>query len=218
MLLSQSALKTIAATLNSSVSDYGINLKVEEKTHLKEGIEAMLAWCGVIVEETVSFEDLNDTQHSAWIEVAKEYSPVDKMEDEQAMLDTASALFTKYEGNLNPFKQSKLTKHVVDWQVAGDEEVEEILTSPYQLNIDMGNQTGLEVIDMKGEPVMGVLFEINRGTPSLHVEIDGYDTLIHMHRIKGGLVITPDRNSNYFEKPSKEELVYPSRNSTKITN
>jgi hypothetical protein len=113
---------------------------------------------------------------------------------------------------------STFTRKMVDWRVGiTDSEVEEPGDEQeYLLKATMENQVGLEIMDSRGEPVVGILIEINNGVPSFHIDTRGSDPLLHIHVAQGGLVLTPNDSSLRFEHPLMDRYSYNDPNSILI--
>ena len=74
MLVAKKALKSITEAFLKSVKDYGIEIN-DEAGNVADSLEEVLAEHGVLVEEEVSFNDLNNTQHASWVKIAESYVP-----------------------------------------------------------------------------------------------------------------------------------------------
>lgn len=110
---------------------------------------------------------------------------------------------------------------MVDWRVesnkhlapADREAVPAEYNKQYSASIKPGNQIGIEINDEDGEPSLGLLIEINHGTPALHIDLDGGGNVLHLHKGQGGLVITPDSQFVRFAQAEDDELSYHDANS-----
>lgn len=71
-----------------------------------------------------------------------------------------------------------------------------------------GNQPSIEIVDADGEPVMGFIVEINKGVPAIHIDTDGGDALLHIHKAHDGLVLCPDSNDDHFEAAPIDQFSY----------
>ena len=78
----------------------------------------------------------------------------------------------------------------------------------FKADIRIGNQTAIEIIDAGGEPIMGFMLEINKGVPALHIDTDGGDAVLHIHKAQGGLVLCPDGVDQRFESAIMDEFSY----------
>jgi hypothetical protein len=105
--------------------------------------------------------------------------------------------------------RQSLTSKMVDWRVTEDSDLEaEGDDRPYSLCASIGNQSCLEIMDEHGDPRVGIMVEINQGVPAFHIDIDGGDTLLHMHVAQGGLVITPEDSRARFESAAVDRFTY----------
>lgn len=215
MLVSNKALKSITEAFLKSVKDYGIEIN-DVAGNVSGSLEEVLAEHGVLVEEEVSFNELNNTQYASWVKIAESYIP----ESDKASLNMetiAEHLFNKYEGNQSVFRNTKQKISMVDWRILEKSELESPTHNMmYDVNVDLGNQIGIEFLSGKDEPVMGLMIEVNHGVPMIHIDIEGGDSLIHIHKSKSSLVFTPDSEIDYFERPDEDDLIYPSLNAQKI--
>ena len=215
MLVSNKALKSITEAFLKSVNDYGLNIKDEDGT-VASALESVLAEQGIIVEEEVSFNELNGDQHMSWMAIAESHVP-DSDKTSLNMETIAEQLFNKHEGNQSAFHGTNQQLTMVDWRTPEGTPLE----SPdhntvYDVKVDLGNQIGIEFLTDNEQPVMGLLIEVNHGVPCVHIDIDGGDTLMHIHKSKNSLVFTPDSEIDYFERPDDDDLIYPSRNAQKV--
>jgi len=97
---------------------------------------------------------------------------------------------------------------VQDWRVAEGVELEgEGDDRPYNVKALIGNQTNLTFKDENGM-YLGLLIEINQGVPALHIDLDGKDDALHIHRAQGGLVLTPSSPNNWFEQAANDRFAY----------
>ena len=216
MLLSKSALDTITKNLKRDIGNYGISLDDNASAMILQNVESMLAEQGILVEESVTLDDLNDTQHKSWMDIAYMNTPAE-CHDETNLEKVATALFNKYDGNQSAFKGTKTTRHMVDWRIPEGTPLESTEhDKPYTVNVEVGNQSFVEFIDSEKEPVMAVMIEVNHGTPMLHIELEGGDTLIHIHKTDKGLVFTPDCERTRFIDVPESDLIYPASNSRLI--
>ncbi len=104
---------------------------------------------------------------------------------------------------------TKQTLSITDWQLTEcPEEVAENEKSEYQLNVEVGNQTYVDILDSSEEPVLGFVLEINKGVPALHIDTDGGDCVIHLHKTPVGIVITPDNPSVVIEQAERSKFTY----------
>lgn len=68
---------------------------------------------------------------------------------------------------------------LVDWRVVEDTELDEKGDDkPILVTIQLGNQPSLEFLDADNNSLMGVLMEIDKGVPTLHVDLGG-DSVLH---------------------------------------
>jgi hypothetical protein len=105
---------------------------------------------------------------------------------------------------------------MVDWRIAEGESVPDAYKVGYTAKVDIGNRIVIDINDNNGEPSIGLLIEINRGTPALHIDLDGGDNLIHIHKGQGGLVITPECKDATFDSAELDDLSYHSHNAVVI--
>lgn len=103
-----------------------------------------------------------------------------------------------------------------DWRIAENAPIPDSHRKTFRANIDMGNQITIEIKQENGEPSLGLLIEINHGTPALHIDVDGGDSLLHIHKGQGGLVITPEERYRSFEPAVMDEESYHTPNSVVI--
>ncbi len=110
---------------------------------------------------------------------------------------------------------NKQTLTITDWMFNEiPEEVAEDEKTEYQLNVEVGNQTYVDIIDSStDEPVLGFVLEINKGVPSLHLDTDGGDCVIHLHKTPDGLVITPDNPSVMINQAESSKFTYEQNDS-----
>ena len=104
-----------------------------------------------------------------------------------------------------------------DWRIAENAPIPDSHRKTFIANIDMGNQITIEIKQENGEPSLGLLIEINHGTPALHIDIDGGDSLLHIHKGQNGLVISPEESFQRFETAAMDEISYHNPNSVVIT-
>ena len=64
--------------------------------------------------------------------------------------------------------------------------------SLYTATAYLGTQSTLEIMDEHGDSSLGLAIEIDKGVPTIHINIDGGDSVLHLHKSPKGLVITPD--------------------------
>ncbi|APE04137.1 hypothetical protein BM526_19405 (plasmid) [Alteromonas mediterranea] len=215
MLVAKKALESITEAFLKSVNDYGLNIK-DEDGGVACALESVLAEQGIIVEEEVSFAELNNDQHMSWLAIAESHIP-DSDKASLNMETIAELLFNKYEGNQSSFLSAKQQLTMVDWRTPeGSPLKSPTHNTMYDVNVDLGNQIGIEFLSGKDEPVMGLMIEVNHGVPMIHIDIEGGDSLIHIHKSKSSLVFTPDTEIDYFERPDEDDLIYPSLNAQKI--
>lgn len=69
----------------------------------------------------------------------------------------------------------------------------------------LGNQTFFEIIDSNGENQFGVVIEIDKGVPSIHIERNEI-MFTHIHVVEDSLIISPD--NGYFESAEVSEYTY----------
>lgn len=215
MLVAKKALKSITEAFLKSVNDYGLNIKDDDGI-VACALESVLAEQGIIVEEEVSFGELNNDQHMSWLAIAESYIP-DSDKAPLNMETIAEHLFNKHEGNQSAFHGTNQQLTMVDWRTPEGSPLESPThNTTYDVIVQLGNQIGIEFLTDNDKPVMGVLIEVNHGVPCLHIDIDGSDTLMHIHKSKKSLVFTPDSKVNYFEQPDEDDLLYPSLNAQKV--
>jgi hypothetical protein len=215
MLVAKKALKSITEAFLKSVKDYGIEIN-DEAGNVADSLEEVLAEHGVLVEEEVSFNDLNNTQHASWVKIAESYVP-DSDKASLNMETIAEHLFNKHEGNQSAFHGTNQQLTMVDWRTPEGSPLESPThNTTYDVIVQLGNQIGIDFLTDNDQPVMGVLIEVKHGVPCLHIDIDGSDTLMHIHKSKKSLVFTPDSKVNYFEQPDEDDLLYPSLNAQKV--
>lgn len=81
----------------------------------------------------------------------------------------------------------------VDWMIAEGEGVEdEADAQTYTVDATLGNQTYIDVVNERGDVAMGVIIEIDRGVPTLHLSKDGQEQLVHIHAAHDGIVLARD--------------------------
>ncbi|MCZ4337658.1 hypothetical protein [Shewanella colwelliana] len=106
---------------------------------------------------------------------------------------------------------------MVDWRIydneLNQEPTPESYKKQYTVEMQFANQIALEIMQSDGEPALGMLIEINHGTPAVHIDLEGGDTLLHIHKGQGGLVLTPDNCRKDFESAAIDELSYNAPNS-----
>jgi hypothetical protein len=97
--------------------------------------------------------------------------------------------------------EEKIKFSIKDW----DED-----SSQHEFNVELriGNQTSVEIMDASNEPVMGLILEINKGVPAVHIDIEGSDPVIHIHKAPNGLVLCPDSSESCFESAPCNEYGY----------
>ncbi len=64
----------------------------------------------------------------------------------------------------------------------------------YHAQVTVGNQISIDIKDEQNEPSIGMMIEISCGTPAIHIDLDGGDNVIHIHKACDGLVVTPETN------------------------
>ncbi|EHB0494735.1 hypothetical protein ACSHM0_001840 [Escherichia coli] len=88
------------------------------------------------------------------------------------------------------------------------EQPEEVCQS-YQVNISADQNLQFEVVDVSGTACFGLILEIDRGVPTLHIDT-GSDSLLHIHAAHNGLVLIPDSPSHGFENAPVDRFSYNS--------
>ena len=103
-----------------------------------------------------------------------------------------------------------------DWRIGENSPISDSHKTTFNVSVDIGNQIAIDIKEESGESSLGLLIEINHGTPALHIDLDGGDSLIHIHKGQGGLVISPEERHGRFEPAEMDELSYHSSNSVVI--
>ncbi len=133
---------------------------------------------------------------------------------DQPSPDTSSVVRKQLQGLLSNAGLSRgefqvLHYQMVDWRLHDDEDVEQCGDErPYLVAASIGNESRLNFTDQHGEPCVGVMIEINHGVPAVHIDINGGDSVLHIHAVDGGLVLTPDDPSARFEPASMSRYSY----------
>ncbi|MGT7655832.1 hypothetical protein ACRW5F_00055 [Escherichia coli] len=78
------------------------------------------------------------------------------------------------------------------------EQLEEVCQS-YQVNISADQNLQCEVVDVSGTACFGLILEIDRGVPTLHI-----------HAAHNGLVLIPDSPSHGYENAPVDRFSYNS--------
>lgn len=135
---------------------------------------------------------------------------------EDNALEIMQDLQTAIEQELTQQHQALTQGQMVDWRILEDTPTPTEHRNAFSINVQMGNQVAIDIKQEDGEPSLGLLIEINHGTPALHVDLDGGDSLVHIHKGQDGLVITPDKDDDRFEQAEMDDLSYHSMNSIVI--
>ena len=90
----------------------------------------------------------------------------------------------------------------VDWQLIESGEVDEPGDEQvYSVNMTLGNQSHIDILDASGESRLALTIEIDRGVPAIHLAKDD-DHLVHIHAAHDGLVVTPGSDLNRLDEPA----------------
>ena len=104
---------------------------------------------------------------------------------------------------------SEMRLTLQDWQL-GEAEIPEEDCQPYQVKVLAENKNvQCEVTNETGTTCFGLILEIDRGVPTLHIDT-GSDSLLHIHAAHDGLVLTPDAPSHGFEDAPVDRFSYNS--------
>ncbi|HAX7126926.1 TPA: hypothetical protein JTN94_003726 [Escherichia coli] len=103
---------------------------------------------------------------------------------------------------------SEMRLTLQDWQLGATELPEEDC-QPYQVKVSTDNNLQCEVVDESGTTCFGLILEIDRGVPTLHIDT-GSDSLLHIHAAHDGLVLTPDAPNHRFEDAPVDRFSYNS--------
>jgi hypothetical protein len=106
---------------------------------------------------------------------------------------------------------------ISDWKHAQGEPVAVEEQQAFRANVSLGNQTHIDLYSSTGDYVLGLMVEINHGTPAVHINVQDDDSLLHIHKAQGGLVITPDDNTARFVPAESDRHSYRSSNSLVIS-
>lgn len=115
-------------------------------------------------------------------------------------------------------EDQRLNFKMVDWRVREREAVVAGDEHPYHVTAYIGNQCYFEFLDHHDEPVFGLTMEINNGVPALHIDMDGGDAMLHIHKAHNGLVLTPDNHHICFHSAPVDRYGYESRNALIVLN
>lgn len=97
-----------------------------------------------------------------------------------------------------------------DWQL-GETQLPEEDCQPYQVKVLLEEKNlQCEVVNESGTTCFGLILEIDRGVPTLHIDT-GSDSLLHIHAAHDGLVLTPDAPSHGFEDAPVDRFSYNSQ-------
>lgn len=130
---------------------------------------------------------------------------------------TRAALKALLVNNVDEEEENEVSLPMVDWRIPEGEPVEDPEDKKqYRMVARLGNQNFIEILDEKGEPRFGLVLEINNGVPAMHIDTDGGDTLLHIHAVHGGLVLTPDCDQMRFEEAPQDRYCYDSENAMLI--
>lgn len=127
----------------------------------------------------------------------------------------ASVLRTQLRSLFTPSASTPLafTHSMVDWRIIEDTPVDKAGDeAPISVKTHLGNQPSMELFDQHGNPLMGIIVEVNLGVPALHIDVGG-DALLHFHAAHDGLVITPERYLGRFEQAPLDRYSYNQGNS-----
>lgn len=98
---------------------------------------------------------------------------------------------------------------MVDWRIPEGVNVDEPGDQrAYSMNVSVGNQSFIEIMNQDGDPCFGLAIEINHGVPAIHIDLDGGDSLLHIHAVNGGLVLTPDDAGTRFQQADINRFSY----------
>jgi len=119
--------------------------------------------------------------------------------------------------NVEEEEENEVILPMVDWRIPAGEPVEDPEDAKqYRMVVCLANQSFIEILDENGDPRFGLVLEINDGVPAMHIDTDGGDTLLHVHTVHGGLVLTPDCDQMRFEKAPQDRYCYDSENAMLI--
>lgn len=109
-----------------------------------------------------------------------------------------------------PAKQTTdiINQTMEDWRICEGGPVEDNERTRYNTELTIGNQIYVEITEENGEPCMGFILEINHGVPALHIDVDGGNCIVHIHKTKEGILLTPDYSEAIFETPEMSKLSY----------
>jgi len=104
---------------------------------------------------------------------------------------------------------SEIIRTLQDWQLGETQQPEEDCQS-YQVKVLLEEKNiQCEVVNESGTTCFGLIFEIDRGVPTLHIDT-GSDSLLHIHAAHDGLVLTPDAPNHGFEDAPVDRFSYNS--------
>jgi hypothetical protein len=78
----------------------------------------------------------------------------------------------------------------------------------YKVKYSIGNQAAVELVDELNQPVFGFIFNIDKGVPALHIDLDGGDAVLHIHKAHDGLVLTPNSINDRFSTAPCDRYSY----------
>lgn len=114
-------------------------------------------------------------------------------------------------------EQANLSLEIVDWCSKESEALEHKGDDrPYSVEVQLGNQSFFEIREKDGESCIGLMIKINKGVPAIHIDTDGEETLLHIHKAQGGLVLTPEDQYYHFVPAKPDRHAYQSRNAVLI--
>jgi len=110
------------------------------------------------------------------------------------------------ESHTTPSSEISLTMQ--DWRI-DEEQLPEEDKQSFLVKVSANSDLQCEVVDESGTPCFGLILEIDRGVPTLHIDT-GSDSLLHIHAAHDGLVLTPDAPNHGFEDAPVDRFSYNS--------
>jgi hypothetical protein len=102
---------------------------------------------------------------------------------------------------------SEINLEMVDW-CSSEGDIPDADKGNYKVKYNIGNQAAVELVDESNEPVFGFMFEINNGVPALHIDLDGGDAVLHIHKAHDGLILTPNSINDRFSTAPCDRYSY----------
>ena len=158
------------------------------------------------------------SNYDCYAEEGDNVNPIVSASDKRSIENDRAALMALMSNNaLQDGMNQSFEYPMIDWRVS--EQVDIPVSkdkTPYTARIELGNQSYVEVQNDQKETVFGLMFEINKGVPSLCLRTLEDDNLLLINAVDGELILTPDDSRGKFEPVPTSQYTYDCSNAIKI--